>query len=303
MVESGVEELFFNNIPGSNKLFTYEGGNWVPRNIGDALEPTGHGTGGAVGDFDGDGRLELLIAHGESASEPMSYFRPRGGADNNWLRVLPLTQFDGPARGATVRLHMTGASGEVPKLRVIDAGSGYLCQMEPVAHFGLGLAAVVAEVAVTWPDGTTQRVLNPSINTLHRLPHPGGVASTRAPPPPPARLDSGATDPAPPPSPPPVTSQIEMAMTLDKTLAEVVADRPAFDALFAADVATELDVEASAVAVLSVSAGSVVVAFRVDNPPVGAAETLAAAPAVAVRSPADLCSLRLGLRLVDVAAC
>merc|ERR1711871_1418827 len=108
------------------------------RNIGDALEPTGHGTGGAVGDFDGDGMLELLIAHGESASEPMTYYRARSGQSNHWLRVLPLTQHGGPARGATVRLYLTDSDDETPKLRAVDAGSGYLCQMEPVAPFGLG---------------------------------------------------------------------------------------------------------------------------------------------------------------------
>ena len=46
-------------------------------NIGDAVEPDGYGTGAAMGDFDGDGMLELFISHGESASQPMSYFRPQ----------------------------------------------------------------------------------------------------------------------------------------------------------------------------------------------------------------------------------
>eukprot|EP01052_Picozoa_sp_SAG31_P038998 SAG31_NODE_5318_length_2613_cov_1.905330_3_plen_148_part_00 len=126
-----VRELFYNNIPGANRLFVKDPatGDWVARNIGDAQEPSGHGTGGAVGDFDGDGILELLVAHGESASEPMSYFRPRSGQANHWLRVLPLTQYGGPARGATVRLYLTGSEGEIPKLRAIDAGSGYLCQV------------------------------------------------------------------------------------------------------------------------------------------------------------------------------
>merc|ERR1711924_114240 len=38
--------------------------------------------------------------------------------------------------------------------RIIDGGSGYGCQQEPVAHFGLGNDfRSPVEVAVRWPDG------------------------------------------------------------------------------------------------------------------------------------------------------
>ena len=42
--------------------------------------------------------------------------------------------------------------------RVVDAGSGYLCQMEPVAHFGVPAGATPSEVRVLWPDGTSRAV-------------------------------------------------------------------------------------------------------------------------------------------------
>jgi hypothetical protein len=70
-------------VPGSRD------GAWVPVNIGDAIEVGGYGTGGAVGDFDGDGCLELLISHGESADQPLSYFRSPLCGGNNFLRVRP----------------------------------------------------------------------------------------------------------------------------------------------------------------------------------------------------------------------
>ena len=38
----------------------------------------------------------------------------------------------------------------------IDSGSGYLCQMEPVAHFGLGSKYPNSmTIEVRWPDGVT----------------------------------------------------------------------------------------------------------------------------------------------------
>merc|ERR1712232_578114 len=127
----GYEEIFWNNIPGANRLFRKlpTDADWISIKIGDALEANGYGTGAAVGDFDGDGVLELVIAHGESASQPLSYFRPKGGVGNHYLRVLPLTPFGAPARGAKVTL----VAGARSQIRVIDAGSAYLCQMEPVA--------------------------------------------------------------------------------------------------------------------------------------------------------------------------
>ena len=53
-------------------------------------------------------------------------------------------------------------------MRAIDAGSGYLCQMEPVAHFGLGAASAVATVDVTWPDGGSMSISYPTVNEVDR---------------------------------------------------------------------------------------------------------------------------------------
>lgn len=60
------------------------------------------------------------------------------GATNSWLRVIPRTKFGAFARGAKVVVY-TKKTG--PHTRIIDGGSGYLCEMEPVAHFGLGKCA------------------------------------------------------------------------------------------------------------------------------------------------------------------
>lgn len=57
------------------------------------------------------------------------------GSTNSWLRVIPRTKFGAFARGAKVVVY-TKKSGV--HTRIIDGGSGYLCEMEPVAHFGLG---------------------------------------------------------------------------------------------------------------------------------------------------------------------
>ncbi len=163
----GALEIFFNNIGAPNRLFGWRDGRWTPLTLGDALEPYGLGTGAAVCDIDADGRLELLIAHGEIDAQPLSLYRSTQ-SDNAWLRVLPLTRYGAPARGAVVMLYAGGRA----QVRAIDAGSGYLCQMEPTAHFGLGRTEHVDKLVVRWLDGTQTTLTDLDANQLIRVPYP-----------------------------------------------------------------------------------------------------------------------------------
>ncbi|MCW2245731.1 hypothetical protein M2352_001322 [Azospirillum fermentarium] len=163
----GYEELFFNLHGAPNRLFGWRNERWVELDLGDAAEPKGLGCGAVAADIDGDGRLELLISHGEGAAQPLSLYRtaPNG---NHWLRVQPLTPAGAPARGAIV----TCTAGDRRQKRAVCAGSGYLCQGEPVAHFGLGGAASVEQVEVRWPDGIIAIIDAPPINQVLTVPHP-----------------------------------------------------------------------------------------------------------------------------------
>jgi hypothetical protein len=60
------------------------------------------------------------------------------------------------------------------RVKGICAGSGYLCQMEPIAHFGLADTQSVDRVTVTWPDGTAVVLLNPGGNKIVTVPYPRG---------------------------------------------------------------------------------------------------------------------------------
>ncbi|XP_029904786.1 cartilage acidic protein 1a [Myripristis murdjan] len=172
-------DVFFNNIAyrgnAPNRVFRVSkraGADPLIQelNVGDAAEPQGRGTGGTVTDLDGDGQLDLLLAHGESASQPISVFKVTQGSTNKWLRVIPRTQFGSFARGAKVTA-FTKQSGA--HTRIIDGGSGYLCEMEPVAHFGLGSDEVTV-LEVSWPDGTSvARPLLPSeMNSVVEVAYP-----------------------------------------------------------------------------------------------------------------------------------
>ena len=169
----GQDELFFNNIAEPNRLFrilSNDGLEIVMLDPGEALDTAGFGTGAAICDIDGDGILELRFARGERAEQPVGLYKARTTRGHNWLRVRPLTRFGAPARGAVVRAE---AAGRV-RLRVIGGGSGYLCQMEPVAHFGFGQDSRPDRVQVTWPDGSGVVLLNPGVNRVVTVPYPKG---------------------------------------------------------------------------------------------------------------------------------
>ena len=148
----GFDEIFVNNIGEPNKLFKILGDGQLKQiQLSNGLEPLGLGTGAAIADIDNDGILELLVSHGESGLQPLSLYKSNIKKPFKFLRIFPKTTFDAPARGATVILNTNMRN----HAKTIDAGSGYLCQMEPVAHYGLRNGEKVNSVTIKWTDGSS----------------------------------------------------------------------------------------------------------------------------------------------------
>ncbi len=157
----GYDEIFMNNIGEPNKLFKIlENGKITQIKISNALEKNGLGTGAAVADIDNDGILELLISHGESGPQPLSLFKSNIKSEK-FLRIAPKTTYGAPARGATVIL----VTNKRKHAKTIDAGSGYLCQMEPVAHYGFRKNEIIKNVIIKWTDGSINEY---KINDLNK---------------------------------------------------------------------------------------------------------------------------------------
>tara|TARA_B100001989_G_scaffold252078_1_gene233019 strand:+ start:1541 stop:2989 length:1449 start_codon:yes stop_codon:yes gene_type:complete len=149
----GYDEIFINNIGQSNKLFKVrENGVLESIPLQNAKLFDGFGTGAAVADVDGDGILELLIGNGESFKQPLNLFKAKIEKNSSFLRIKPLNKYNSPARGSTVILK----SNLRTHAKTIDAGSGYLCQMEPVAHFGIRKGEADFRVTIKWTNGETQ---------------------------------------------------------------------------------------------------------------------------------------------------
>ena len=146
----GYDEIFINNLGEPNKLFKLlDNGilTQIPLSIG--ARPYDFGTGAAVADFDNDGFLELLISNGESFAQPIKIIKAAARDNKSFIRIKPLNFYGAPARGATVTLITSNRKHS----KTIDAGSGYLCQMEPIAHFGIRENEKIFKIIIKWTNG------------------------------------------------------------------------------------------------------------------------------------------------------
>ena len=103
----------------------------------------------AVGDYDGDGRPDLLVLATADRARLYRNVAPGG----HWLGVRAADPRLGgrDLYGAAVRVTAGGRS----QTRVVQPGHSYLSSSAPELLFGLGEAAAYDRVEVTWPDGRT----------------------------------------------------------------------------------------------------------------------------------------------------
>ena len=88
-------------------------------------------------------------------------YKAKVNPQNKYLRIKPINKYGAPARGATVTL----ISNSRKHSKTIDSGSGYLCQMEPVAHYGIRKNEDDIKIQIKWTNGKVNTV---SINELNQ---------------------------------------------------------------------------------------------------------------------------------------
>ncbi len=131
-----------NRGPGATPMFRD-----VTPEAGPGLAERWSSRGLAVGDYDNDGKLDLLITH---LDRPPSLLH-NTGAPGAWLTVATEGSKGEPNPIGT-RITITAAGRR--QFRDVAAGDSFLSTHDPRAHFGLGKTELVEEIDVRWPDGT-----------------------------------------------------------------------------------------------------------------------------------------------------
>ncbi len=118
------------------------------------------GRGATYGDYDNDGDIDLLVVN---LNDRARLLRNDGGNKNNWLIIdakLPNGKTD--AIGARV----TVTAGSLTQIQDLIPVKGYLGQVDPRCHFGLGSATKADTVEICWPDKTSTKLTNVKSNQI-----------------------------------------------------------------------------------------------------------------------------------------
>jgi hypothetical protein len=159
--------FFSDNFVGENSWNGYER-KCLFANIGngqfmDVARPTGSdsikdGRAVAIADFNGDGKLDLVINNNNAV--PTLYLNEvRRSGNSVVIRLEGMAErgngsfhTNRDAIGAQVRLTIAGKT----MMRQVEAGSGFAAEGVLPVHFGIGRANEIEAVEITWPSGLVQ---------------------------------------------------------------------------------------------------------------------------------------------------
>ena len=125
----------------------------------------------AVGDFDNDGALDVLI--GNNGGAPL-LLKNNAAKGNNWLGLkLEGSQCNRDAIGARIYWTATGKK----RFRLKNNGGSYLSSHDPREVLGIGSAAKIDELEIHWPAPSKKvdKFTNLPVNRYVRVLEDGGI--------------------------------------------------------------------------------------------------------------------------------
>jgi len=140
------------------KLMFHNAGSGVFENVSDQLGADfllpRVSRGAAIGDFDNDGDLDILV---NNNGQPPQLLRNDGGNSNHWVQLFLIgTRSNRDAVGARVKLN----AGDLVLYEERKGGMSYQSAQDPRLHFGLGQRSVIEQIEIKWPSGEYTKLIN-----------------------------------------------------------------------------------------------------------------------------------------------
>ncbi len=104
----------------------------------------------ASGDFNNDGRLDLLVTRTNGAPALLENRTPH---THSWLGLVLVGP---PSNRQAIGARVVLRAGKKSQVRQVRSGGGVLSQSDLRLHFGLGEHQCEVEVHIRWPDGSQQ---------------------------------------------------------------------------------------------------------------------------------------------------
>jgi hypothetical protein len=141
----------------------------VADEVGGGFNQPKVGRGLAVGDFDRDGDLDMLLTTNNGSA---FLYRNDVSNGNRCLRLkLVGTKSNRDAIGAVVRVFAAGH----PQTRMVRSGSSYLSQSELPVTFGVGKLDKIERVVIDWPSGATEEYTNLATQRMIQITENKGI--------------------------------------------------------------------------------------------------------------------------------
>lgn len=121
----------------------------VARKSGDYFKQKYVGRGATFADFDNDGDLDVLVIN---LNDRARLLRNDGGNRQHWLTILAKKP---GGKSEAIGARVTVTVGSLVLVQEVVPVRGYLSQVDPRLHFGLGDATKADQVELRWPDGQT----------------------------------------------------------------------------------------------------------------------------------------------------
>jgi enediyne biosynthesis protein E4 len=147
--------FFSTRVPQSNAIFVnLKNGRFADGsvNAGADFQHKAIHRGSAWGDFDNDGRLDLVVS---ALNAPLVIFQNTSPKPNHWLNIRTIGSKSN-RDGIGAKIVLISASGS--QYYHINSAVGYGCASSVIAHFGLGSDSEVQSLQINWPSGTVQKL-------------------------------------------------------------------------------------------------------------------------------------------------